>query len=503
MKNTIMRNAGRVMVFFIICLIGVGRIAFAQGFISLQGENDGEKVLLKWQADNRSSVYQIQKSLSKEGNFTVMATLSGQKGEIVIYDYDVKKGNSYYYKVALVEKGRVSSESSVVEVKLTLKAPDNIKIKSIKDTKVKLTWKKTKDATGYEIYRSKTPDYKFKKIGTSEKSSYTDDTVKKGKVYYYRVIAIDHKREELTSTYGETVTVCIVPGTPKVNGDYSKKKIKITWKKVSGAQMYTIYRKKSNGKFKKIGETNKLFFLDKDVKKGKYYEYQVIAFYKKEDQIIRSDASASCKVFASDVDPNKKMVALTFDDGPGKYTQEIVDCLKANNARATFFVLGCNVDSYKSSMQAADKIGCEIASHTYNHRNLVRLSETEIVEEVEKTDRKIEKAIGKMPNLVRTPGGSVNDTVKEVIGKPIILWSIDTLDWKTRNRDKTVKAVMDHVKDGDIVLMHDIHEPSKEAALILIPRLQREGYQLVTVSELAKYRNHTLKKGEVYHSLRH
>ena len=200
------------------------------------------------------------------------------------------------------------------------------------------------------------------------------------------------------------------------------------------------------------------------------YEYKVTAAYKREGISKKSKKSRVCKVLADGIDPDKKMIALTFDDGPGRYTEDIVNCLKKNNGKATFFVLGCNVDSYKSALKAADKIGCQIGNHSYDHKNLTKLSEKEIRAQISQTDSKVKNVIGKAPDLVRTPG--------------------------------TIKAVMKDIKDGDIVLMHDIHEPTKYAACFLIPKLKQEGYQLVTVSELARYRGHTLKKGTVYRSLR-
>lgn len=119
-----------------------------------------------------------------------------------------------------------------------------------------------------------------------------------------------------------------------------------------------------------------------------------------------------------------------------------------------------------------------------------------------KTDAAVKSVIGVKTTVARTPGGAANGTVKSSIGKPIIFWSIDTLDWKTRSKTKTINTVLDQVKDGDIILMHDIHEPSKEAALYLIPKLKKMGYQLVTVSELAQYRGYKLKNGTVYSSFR-
>ena len=263
-----------------------------------------------------------------------------------------------------------------------------------------------------------------------------------------------------------------------------------------------MYKKNTKGKYEQIATTKKLTYTDKSVKKGKYYSYKVVASYQVEEQIIKGKYSKECKVLADTIDPKKKMVALTFDDGPGPYTKAIVKCLKKNDGRATFFVLGQKVDSYKDTVKEAYKIGCEIGNHSYDHSNLANLSGAGIKEQMKKTDKKVKKVIGKNTTVMRPPYGSTSSSVKSSVGKPLILWSIDTLDWKTRSKSKTVSAVMNNVKDGDIILMHDIHEPTKEANLTLIPKLRKQGYQLVTVSELAKYRGHKLTKGRTYSSLR-
>ena len=288
------------------------------------------------------------------------------------------------------------------------------------------------------------------------------------------------------------------PGKTKVEGTYKKNKIKLTWSKVKGAETYYVYKKDSKGKYQQIGSTGKLTYTDKKVKQGKQYAYKVVAGYEAEGQTVVGDFSKACKVFADTVDPAKKMVALTFDDGPGPYTKDIVKCLKKNDGRATFFVLGASVDSYKSALKEADKIGCEIGNHSYSHSNLANLSQEEIKSQMKKTDDKVKSVIGKSTDVMRVPYGATGDNVKSAVGKPVILWSIDTLDWKTRNESKTVSAVMNNVKDGDIVLMHDIHEPTKRAALSIIPKLRKQGYQLVTVSEMAKYRGYKMEKGKTY-----
>ena len=195
------------------------------------------------------------------------------------------------------------------------------------------------------------------------------------------------------------------------------------------------------------------------------------------------------------------MVAVNFDDGPSAlYTKRIVAQLKKYDAHATFFVLGSMLNSKetKAIIKKADDNGNEIASHTYNHKRLSALSVAEIQKEMLMTKNTIKSITGKEPLCMRPPYGSLNNTVKSSVSLPCILWSIDTLDWKTRNQANTVSVVLNRELEGDVVLMHDIHAPTAGAAEQLIPELVKRGYQLVTVSELATYKGVKLKNGSVY-----
>ncbi|MGN0244297.1 MAG: polysaccharide deacetylase family protein [Lachnospiraceae bacterium] len=200
------------------------------------------------------------------------------------------------------------------------------------------------------------------------------------------------------------------------------------------------------------------------------------------------------------VNRKKKMVALTFDDGPGIYTKRILRALKKVDGRCTFFVLGSRVVNYENVLRKEYEIGCEVGNHTWSHPQLTKLSSVQVKNQIRNTDWTIKKITGQKTVLMRPPYGAWNKKVARSVGKPMIMWSIDTLDWKHHNPQKTVSIVMSQVRDGSIVLMHDIHETTAEAVERLIPKLHRRGYQFVTVSELARYRKKSLKSGTPYYS---
>lgn len=201
------------------------------------------------------------------------------------------------------------------------------------------------------------------------------------------------------------------------------------------------------------------------------------------------------------LDLNGKMVALTYDDGPSSYTSVILDVLEQSHGVATFFVLGQNVPAHASILKRAFDMGCEIGNHTYSHQNLTKVGISSIQSQIASTNSAVRNVTGVSPAVMRPPGGSYNGTVASAVGMPLILWSIDTRDWKTRNAASTQAAVLNHVKDGDIILMHDLYSPTAEASKAIIPELASRGYQLVTVSELADCRGGMLS-GMVYNAFR-
>lgn len=210
-----------------------------------------------------------------------------------------------------------------------------------------------------------------------------------------------------------------------------------------------------------------------------------------------------------------KLIALTFDDGPSaKATNRILDLLEKNGSTATFFVVGYNIEDNISIIKRAQSLGCEIANHSNDHKNLTKCSASELRKQVDKPNETIKSLTGTAPKLFRTPGGNFNG-VEEDIGMPIIQWSIDTNDWRykdasnkgrseaQRNADleKITKKVIDSAESGDIVLMHDIYNFTADLCELIIPGLIEKGFKLVTVSEMYEAYGTELKNGKVYYSI--
>ena len=212
-------------------------------------------------------------------------------------------------------------------------------------------------------------------------------------------------------------------------------------------------------------------------------------------------ASFDLRIYPA-IDPSKPMVAITFDDGPNpETTTPMLDALEENYAKATFFCLGQNAGYYPETVQREYNLGMEVGTHTYSHVVLTKLGASQLDDEISKSVDAINKAIGVKPTLMRPPYGAVNKTVLSAVGGYNLCcmnWSLDTEDWKTKNADATYNEVM-KAQDGDVVLLHDIHEYNVDAVKRFVPDLIAEGFQLVTVPELYKARGETLDPGTVHY----
>lgn len=196
----------------------------------------------------------------------------------------------------------------------------------------------------------------------------------------------------------------------------------------------------------------------------------------------------SYKINNKVLDINKKYVALTFDDGPSIYTKEIIDTLKKHEVNATFFILGNKVKPYQELLNESLNNGNILGNHSYNHKWLIKLNEDELNNQIIKTNEEIKLYTGFTPTLLRPTYGSVNNKVKH-LNMDIVLWTVDTMDWKYRNVSTIVSRATKNLKDGDIILMHDIYKTSALAVDKIITEIKKQGFELVTIPELKEIEN--------------
>lgn len=184
-------------------------------------------------------------------------------------------------------------------------------------------------------------------------------------------------------------------------------------------------------------------------------------------------------------DDSAPVVALTFDDGPHPaYTEQLLDGLKERDIKATFFLIGVNVEGHEDIVERMAAEGHLIGNHTYSHVQLTKISDGEASKEIEEANAVLTAACGSVIHYIRPPFGSWQEDLYNLTDMQVVLWSVDPQDWKLKNTDAVVKAVLDHVEDGDIILLHDVYKTSVEAAFQIIDKLKAEGYEFVRVDEL-------------------
>lgn len=207
----------------------------------------------------------------------------------------------------------------------------------------------------------------------------------------------------------------------------------------------------------------------------------------------------ACPAYAKE----EKLIALTFDDGPGPYTGQLLDVLEENHAKATFFVLGCNMERYPNSLKRAYDEGHQLANHTFSHEVLTQRTDAQAQEQIQKTAALLDEICGSGAGYVlRPPCGEFSRHLLEKLEYPAILWSVDTMDWRDKDAKLVAKRIVDGAYDGAIILCHDLYETTVEAVALAAKELRKQGYELVTVNELFRRRGVQMKTGTAYNKCR-
>ena len=206
-----------------------------------------------------------------------------------------------------------------------------------------------------------------------------------------------------------------------------------------------------------------------------------------------------CPVAASAAE-GPKYLALTFDDGPsGRFTRRLLEGLQARDARATFFLCGYRLEQYPGLAEQITAQGHEIGIHGYSHKDMSTMSRRDIAQEITATRELLPS--GCQVRFLRPPGGCCSDAVDQVaeaMGLSILSWSLDPKDWALRDASAVSRSILDRVRDGDVILLHDMSDASVNAALNVIDILQKRGFTFVTVSELVRLRGARLQPGTCY-----
>ena len=211
--------------------------------------------------------------------------------------------------------------------------------------------------------------------------------------------------------------------------------------------------------------------------------------------LTEKDAELYKKVQA---EKHKKVVALTFDDGPdGNTTPQALDILAKYKIKATFFVQGKNIAGNESILKRMQSEGHEVGNHSWNHPILTKLSLEDAKQQLTDTEDAITKVLGKSSKLMRPPYGAISDDIRNSLDLSFIMWDVDSLDWKSKNESAILTEIQRQTTDGSIILLHDIHQTSVNSLPRVIEYLQGQGYSFVTVSELL---NIDLKPHGIYYS---
>ena len=200
--------------------------------------------------------------------------------------------------------------------------------------------------------------------------------------------------------------------------------------------------------------------------------------------------------------PPQRYLALTFDDGPsGALTERLLDGLAARGVHATFFLCGYRIDLYPELAARIAAEGHETGTHGDAHSYFTSMSRAEVCRDLAEARRKLMEATGRAPTLLRPPGGLYDTAVLQQTAcadLPVILWSVDPEDWRVHDADAVTAHILRHAEPGSVILMHDLTDSSVTAALRVIDALQAQGYEFLTVSELAARSGTALRPGQAY-----
>lgn len=384
-----------------------------------------------------------------------------------------------------------------------------------------LSWKNVRDAEGYYIYilDDKSDNYiKYCTVDDGKAEEYTVVGLKPSKVHFLKIQAYKTFRDkEYVSELSEKVKVYTCPAQIKLHVDSVKAgELEIKWQPDSNVSGYEIQYSKNESfnddslQKQAIKDSSKGSLSIKSLEQKSEYFVRIRAYFNiSGDKVLygawsdRGTVTVAHTVkMRTDIDKDKPMVALSFDDGPSfnTATKRVLDTLEKHGARATFYIVGSRLNKTTTKqVKRMVELGCELGNHTYDHK---RYGKNVKASDISKCSDAINKAVGERPTSFRCPGGIMSSTIQKQAKKEDMMiahWSVDTLDWKSKDSKKIYNRATKYAYDGCIILMHDIYETTADATEKIVPALIKQGYQIVTVSELIQAKTgKEPKAGEQY-----
>lgn len=401
------------------------------------------------------------------------------------------------------------SALSIVQAS-SVKNVEKSEASAVSDVSAQVKWKKVASADGYRIYQSPSGENTFEQVGEVKDGNaqeYTVEGLEQATAYDFYVTAYkDNSKKNVESKEYQVLSLCTLPKKQTLSAVSSEEEgvLSFAWEINPLAAGYQAQYVKGDASAFEGGEgITDVPIEDKAVADYKAeglevkatYSVRIRTYITYNDETIYGEWSDVQSVeiaekieMASNLDPNKPMIALTFDDGPGynDASDRILDVLEQYGVRATFFMVGKNAKDHPDNLKRKLELGCELGNHTWDHNHY---GSNVTASDIKQCSDAIYNATGQYPTCFRSPGGNTTQAIlNECKNENMVLyyWSLDTLDWKNRNADAVYDKVMKNVSDGDIILMHEIYPTTADAVEKMVPELIKQGYQLVTCQELVQ-----------------
>lgn len=391
----------------------------------------------------------------------------------------------------------------------TVNGVEAIEMTANASSSVTVSWGRVKGADGYLLYISSDDGVNYENaadVNDGSQSSYEITGINSGSFYKVKVTAYKNFNKKVYEGEPSTeIQVYTLPDAVDLSVfSVEEGVLSASWTVQPNTLGYEFeYAKNEDFSDSEKQTTNLDSIRVEQLMPNDIYYVRARAEMKAGESNIYGDWSDVCRVgirknpvINPDIDPDKPMIALSFDDGPAfdydgrNSTMDILNVLEEYGARVTFFMCGARInDENKRCLMKEIELGCELGNHTYDHKSYgSSVKSSDIVE----SSNAIKNACGQLPTLFRCPGGLITPSIREECrkeGMPLAYWSVDTEDWKSQDADKIYKEVMENAYDGAIVLMHDIYPSTASAVKKIVPKLIDDGYQLVTISEMIAAKN--------------